>query len=345
MALVSRTVSSEAMTYRMTIEGGGVFDVSADEASLLRGALRAGVGFPHDCSVGGCGNCRFDLVSGEMEALWPEAPGLSERDRKRGKRLACQSRPLGDCTIRVRPAEEYMPRLLPRRMQAVLVRRRPVTADISEFVFKTREGACFLAGQYALLHPPGVGGPRAYSMSNVPNGDREWRFVIRRVPGGRGSNAMFDTLAEGEGIEIDGPYGHAYFRENVERTVVCIAGGSGVGPIASIARAAVATSSAREVLVFEGARTQADLCLPTVLAGDLDRLASFTPVLSAEAEGSDWPGARGFVHAAVEQAVAGRVDTCEFYFAGPPPMIEALQDLLLMRWGVPVARIHYDRFF
>ena len=37
-----------------------------------------------------------------MATLWEAAPGLSDRDRKRGKRLACQSQPLGDCRIRVR---------------------------------------------------------------------------------------------------------------------------------------------------------------------------------------------------------------------------------------------------
>jgi toluene monooxygenase electron transfer component len=68
-------------------------------------------------------------------------------------------------------------------------------------------------------------------------------------------------------------------------------------------------------------------------------------VLSAEPETSDWSGARGFVHTEVERTLADRIESCEFYFAGPPPMIEALQDLLVMRWCVPHARIHYDRFF
>lgn len=333
------------MSHRIELEGGGVFDVSADEDTLLRGALRAGIGFPHDCSVGGCGNCRFDLVSGEMETLWAEAPGLSERDRRRGKRLACQSRPLGDCVIRVRPAEENRPAVPPLRRAARLVAKTAITPEMSEFVFAAEGPAAFVAGQYGLLRVPGVEGVRAYSMSNLPNEAGEWRFVVRRVPGGRGSTALFDTVAVGDVIPLDAPYGHGFFRETVERDVVLIAGGSGIGPIVSIARAAVRARPERRVLVFEGARTRADLGFATLMGADLAGVAAYVPVLSAEPEGSDWAGARGFVHAVVEARLADRREACEFYFAGPPPMIEALQDLLILRWTVPVERIHYDRFF
>ena len=333
------------MTHRIRLEGGGVFDVSAEEETLLRGALRAGIGFPHDCNVGGCGNCRFDLVDGEMETLWADAPGLTERDRRRGKRLACQSRPKGDCTIRLRPADEYRPVVPPRRREAVLMRREMVTADMAEFTFSTVEPADFVAGQYGLFHPPGVEGVRAYSMSNGPNPDGEWRFVVRRVPGGRGSNAMFDDVRVGDVVALDGPYGHAHFRAEVERDVVLIAGGSGIGPIVSIARAALAATPRRRISVFEGARTRADLAFATLLGGSVPAAIDHVPVLSAEPEGSGWTGARGFVHGEVERVLGERIATSEFYFAGPPPMIEALQDLLVLRRTVPVDRLHYDRFF
>jgi toluene monooxygenase electron transfer component len=34
--------------------------------------------------------------AGQVEVLWAEAPGLSERDRRKGRQLACQCRPQGD---------------------------------------------------------------------------------------------------------------------------------------------------------------------------------------------------------------------------------------------------------
>ena len=41
------------MNPRIFIDGGDAFAVAAEEDTILRAALRAGLGFPHECSVGG----------------------------------------------------------------------------------------------------------------------------------------------------------------------------------------------------------------------------------------------------------------------------------------------------
>jgi toluene monooxygenase electron transfer component len=343
---------------KVQIENGPALEVASGEDSLLRGVLRAGFDFPYECSVGGCGSCRFDLLDGPMATLWEQAPGLSERDRRRGKRLACQSQPLGDCTIRVRPAGSE-PSGLPaaQRLRATLLSRRAVTPDLSEFTFRLPVGVAFRAGQYALLYPPGVEGARAYSFSDAPGEPADagiWRFMIRRVPGGRGSNALFDRVAPGDAIDIDGPYGHAWLRPgaaDAPRDVVCIAGGSGLGPMLSVARgvlAEAATGSARRVHFFLGLRTQAELGataeVEALRGGDRVQL---TTVLSSPTESPAWDGATGFVHTQVEAALTalGRpFDAYDHYFAGPPPMVEAVQDLLMLRQRVPFGQIHFDRF-
>jgi len=329
------------MPHRITIDGGPSFDV-ADDDTLMRGALRAGLGFPHDCGVGGCGSCRFELVEGEMQTLWEAAPGLSEREKRRGRRLACQSKPLSDARIKVRLAEDQQSVVTPKRFPVRLAARREIAPGMAEFTFRAEAPAAFRAGQYAIFHPPGAAGARAYSMSNLPNAEGEWRFVIRRTPGGVGSNAMFDALTLGDAVDLDAPYSHAWFRDDNERAVVCIGGGSGIGPVVSILAAAL--KAGKRAYLFEGARTQGDLCAPALL-GDLLSRAAYIPVLSAEPEAGEWTGARGFVHTEVEAELAGQAEACEFYFAGPPPMVEAVQDLLVMRWKAPLAQIHFDRFF
>ena len=331
------------MPYRIAFESGEAFACPPDEDTLLRGALRAGLGFPNDCGVGGCGNCRFELVSGEMQTLWAEAPGLSERELRRGRRLACQSRPKSDCVVKARLADEYRPAIPAARVKARLVGLREIAPGMGEFIVRTEAPARFLAGQFAILRPPGVAGARAYSMSNLPNEEGEWRFVIRRELGGKGSNAMFDALRVGDGLALDAPYGRAHWRNDNARDVVCVAGGSGVGPIASIVQAALSDGGPRRIHVFEGARTEADLCFRKLVPEETPALV-YAPALSAEAEGSAWAGARGFVHALVE-AHAFPVEATEFYFAGPPPMVEAMNDLLVMRWRAPLGQIHTDKFF
>lgn len=329
------------MTRSIAIEGGDAFTMTDGPDTLLQGALRAGLGLPHECGVGGCGACRFDLLDGEVETLWPEAPGLSERDRRRGKRLACQSRPLGDCTIRVRCSDEYRPAILPRRRLVRLVAARALTRDMTEFTFQGDEAATFLPGQFALLSLPGVAGLRAYSMANAANGDGLWRFIIRRVPGGRGTAALFDDLGPGTAIGLDGPYGHAHLRTDSPRDIVCIAGGSGLAPMLAIATAAARLEPRRRIRVFDGARTAADLCAAPFLHEVADAL-TYTPVLSIP--DAAWTGEAGFVHDAVARLLPPPFDRYEFYFAGPPPMIEALQALLAVEHRVPHGQIHFDRF-
>jgi toluene monooxygenase electron transfer component len=332
------------MEHRITIEGGALFSVCTEEDTLLRGALRADVGLPHECSVGGCGACRFELVEGEMATLWAQAPGLTERDRKRGKRLACQSRPLSDCTIRVRCDDSYLPAVAPARTRARLEARRMLTADMGEFTFRIPARASFLAGQYALLYPFHAEGARAYSMANLPNGEGLLQFIIRRVPGGAGSNALFDALQPGAQIDVDGPYGHAWLRDDNTRDIVCIAGGSGLAPMLSIARGALAQPGKRRVHFFYGARTQADLGAAVELNELAQERLSASVVLSSPEPSLPWHGATGFVHAEVERSLAAPLDQHEFYFAGPPPMIDAVQAMLMQKHRVPYGQIHFDRF-
>ena len=60
--------------------------------TIMRSAIRAGLGFPYECNVGSCGNCRFDLQEGEIEELRKNPPGLQERDRARGRGSAASRR-------------------------------------------------------------------------------------------------------------------------------------------------------------------------------------------------------------------------------------------------------------
>ena len=61
-----------------------VFHCAPDD-TILRAGLRAGVPLPYECNVGCCGTCKIELVSGEVEAVWGLAPGLTEKDRARGR--------------------------------------------------------------------------------------------------------------------------------------------------------------------------------------------------------------------------------------------------------------------
>lgn len=317
----------------------------ADGDTVMRSAIRAGLGFPYECNVGSCGNCRFDLIAGEVEHLRTDPPGLAERDRQRGRRLGCQARPLTDCSIKLRLMPRYESRFRPERQSATLVATREITHDISEFRFRLAQPARFLPGQYALLALPGVAGDRAYSMSNTGEDGAEWHFLIKHVPGGEATSRLF-TLASGDEIGVDGPWGMAYLREDAPRDIVCLAGGSGLSPMISIARAASASPrlAERRLDFVYGGRAARDVCgqeILEALPGFGSRIRYHAAVSTAD---DAWSGYRGFVHEVADALLGVELAAREIYFAGPPLMAEAVQKMLVAR-GAPQDQVHFDQFF
>ena len=331
------------------IADGPEFSCAADD-TLLRAALRAGLGMPYECNSGSCGTCKVEMLEGEIDSLRPDAPGLAERDRAKNRVLACQAQPRSDCRIKVRLRPENVPAHRPARFQATLEATRDLTHDMREFLFRAPPGSpAFLPGQYALFYLPGLDAPRTYSMSNVDDGSGIWEFIVRRVPGGVGTVTLFDKVAVGSSITLDAPYGLAYLRTDSPRDIVCIAGGSGLAPVLSIARGAVAEPklAARKVHVFYGARTHRDLCGETeicALPGFGERLF-FHPALSmVDADAPAWPGKTGFIHEIARDFIGERWADFEYYFAGPPAMAEAVQKMLIEK-RVPYPQVHFDSFY
>lgn len=334
------------MTYRIAEERLGAAFECADDDVVLRAGLRAGLPLPYECNVGGCGSCKFELVEGEIVDLWPASPGITDRDRGRKRHLACQSRPVSDCRIKMIGRGEIDEAPLPARVSATLVRVEDLTHDMREFRFRSDRPAAFLPGQYALLSLPGLGSIRAYSMSNLANDAGEWHFIVRRVPGGAATSMLFH-LEVGARVDLDGPYGRAYLRTGTARNVVCIAGGSGLSPMIGIARGLdrLAPAEGRSIDFFYGGRSADDICGEALLR-DLPRLGSrlrFHPIVSNDDE--RWTGRTGMVHELVADLPTEAFGESDFYLAGPPKMAEAVVSLLTRGRSVPADRIHYDRFF
>jgi toluene monooxygenase electron transfer component len=245
---------------------------------------------------------------------------------------------------------------------------KDLTHDIREFQLTGAGPAEFLPGQYMIVE---LGGHRrCYSMSNLanpespysraPNAKGRWDFQIKRTPSGVCTGLLFD-LKPGADLTLDGPYGLAYLRPESPRDVLCLAGGSGLSPMISIVRG-IGLDKGRldkgrpdpalgkkRIHFFYGGRAPRDICgedYLTDLPGYGDTIR-FTPVVSDLDAGlaAGWTGATGFVHDAAIQALGEKIRDMEIYFAGPPPMADAVQRALMTDLKVPFGQIHYDRFF
>lgn len=328
--------------FTIEIPSAGTRFSCAPGDTLLQAALRSGVGLPYECNSGGCGTCKFELIDGDVSDAWPDAPGRSASDRLRGRRLACQSIPRADCTIKVRPGAEYVSPTPPEVTGLSLMRSREIARDLRELTFVADSPARFQAGQFAMLQLNGL--RRAYSMSSTATEHGYWQFVIRRTDGGRMSADLFG-LQEGARVLMDGPYGLAHYRAQSQRDLVCIGGGSGLAPLLSILKAAHVVPR-RPSWLFYGARTAAHL--PDVvhlLGAHVAPAVRYRPVISMQPTATAPQVAEGLVHEHLMAALTSPAHEHDFYLAGPPPMIESCLRLLVVDHGVPQSQVIYDRFF
>ena len=315
--------------------------------TVLRAALRAGLGFPYECNVGSCGNCLFEIAEGTVEHARQNPPGWNERHKARNRWLGCQAVPNCDLTIKVNLRDHYAPKHRPVRTMARVESIADVTHDIREFRLKPTVPTRFLPGQYALLYVPGVEGARAYSMSNTTDDGEVWDFQIKLVPGGICTEKLFSGVRTGDEIGIDGPYGMAYLREDAPRDILCLAGGSGLSPMVSIARGFAASEALkdRHLHFVYGGRQVRDVAgedFLRVLPPWGARL-HYYPVLSMP-EGENWAGRTGFITDAAAQIFGDKLKDMEIYFAGPPAMATAVVKMM-HEAKVPQTQVHYDQFY
>ncbi|MGF1468873.1 MAG: 2Fe-2S iron-sulfur cluster-binding protein [Sandaracinaceae bacterium] len=319
------------------------FDAPAGQSVLMAG-LAAGIPLPYECSSGTCGCCKARLLEGTVRDRAPAAAGLTPRDRRRGRVLLCQCEATSDLRLQVSPVEGLPAEPRPRDLSLCVTRLERPGPRTLRVVASAGTAVPFLPGQYVLLRIPGVG-RRAYSMAN-PSGDEGLlELLVKAVPGGEATAYLFDRLAEGDAIEAEGPFGRAYLREAAGGPLRCVAGGSGLAPLLSIARAALPAGA--EVDFFYGARTREDL----VCVDELERLARVhggrlrvVTCLSEPSPRDGWAGPRGNVGDVFFAQVADLAEA-PIYLAGPPPMVDAVLRGCVVERGLPADRVRFDRFF
>jgi Na+-transporting NADH:ubiquinone oxidoreductase subunit F len=297
-----------------------------------------------------CGLCKIPVISGGGEILPTETVFISRQEREQGIRLACQVKVQRNIEVR-----------LPESMLAAREYEGNVTA-IETLTYDTKlvrfnlggEALNFKPGQYVQLLVPGTDQFRAYSIASPPSralasrlsplASLEIELIIRYVPGGLCTGWVHKALEVGDRVKLTGPFGDFFLREDSNREIVAIGGGSGMAPMRSIVLHLAEQGMPRKVSLFFGARARRDLFYTDEFRQLEKRFANFRyiPALSEPGPADRWDGEVGFV-----TQVAGRYTTPdgekEAVLCGPPPMIDAAMRIL-PRIGVRPENIYFDKF-
>ena len=225
--------------------------------------------------------------------------------------------------------------------------------DLKTFVLEadaargTKTLAWFSAGQYLALAVPVDGRVhlRPYSISSSPRQTKDGVYcvTVKRVEGGIVSNFILDNWEAGTRVVASGPLGDfTYEPLRDAKTVIGIAGGSGITPFYAFARAIAEGDEDFDLILLYGSRTKAD----AVFAPEIVEIAKTTPrvklvqVLSDEKKKGC---ASGFITAKLIRKYAPEGEDYSVFLCGPQAMYRFV-DKELEKLGLRKKFIRHEVF-
>jgi ferredoxin-NADP reductase len=214
---------------------------------------------------------------------------------------------------------------------------------------RLEESTGFLPGQYynVRLTVPGRSGPvqRAYSVGSSPVPDPSIIDLgVREVPGGLVSPRLVGDLAEGDRVEVRGPVGRFTWTTEDGGPVLLVGAGSGVVPLMSMIRYAVAADLDIPMRLvcsssnFDYAFYHRDLV-------DLAERFSWLKVVHTFTRDPFDP--RASHHRRIDQTMVAEAVAEQFpgraYICGPPTMVEDVQKWLT-ELGVNPAAVLVEKY-
>jgi propane monooxygenase reductase component len=325
-------------------------EIEVDEdQNILRAAAEQGIMLMHGCKEGQCASCKSFILDGdEIELDKYSTFALPDYELEEGYTLLCRAHAYEDLTIELLNFDEEMIRSGLPIQQGVteVVSKDAVTHDMRHLVLRMIEPdeIKFFPGQYVDIAIPGTDAVRSFSMANTSSRESGLlEFVIKVYPDGKFSEFLADTLAEGDRLDVTGPFGVFTLREG-ENDLVFVGGGAGMAPILALLRTLAERGLTRKATFFYGARTKKDLCFEAELRELEKKLPDFRyiPALSEPGDDEEWDGETGLITDVVKRH-ASDLRGAHAYVCGPPPMVEAALPLLATL-GVEEKRIYYDKF-
>ncbi|MGA7817112.1 benzoate 1,2-dioxygenase electron transfer component BenC, partial [Caballeronia sp.] len=288
---------------------------------VLDAAFRAKINLPMDCSDGVCGTCKCRAESGTYD-LGDDyiEDALSEDEKSSGLVLTCQMVPESDCVIAV-PASSTACKTEQSKFAATVSKVVPHNdAAIVLEMDVDATAPVFLPGQYVNIDVPGSGQHRSYSFSSAP-GQSKISFLIKKIPGGVMSTWL-ESAQAGNKVELTGPLGSFYLRA-VERSLLFLAGGTGLAPFLSMLEVLARVNSQQKVHLIYGVTRDLDLVQVDAIEAYVAKLPNFT-YSTVVADADSTHPRKGWVtqHMPAEAVNDGDVDV---YLCGPPPMVDAVR--------------------
>lgn len=306
--------------------------LSREGESVLDALLRQRVDIPFSCRSGACHVCLQRCAKGKIPPVAQH--GLRSELVEQGYFLACQCVPIEDMEI-APPSGLYTTTLLASKQM--------LSPNVCKLLIEPPSNFVYFAGQFINLRRAD-GLVRSYSLASIPGEDYFLEIHVQRKNAGLMSNWILDELKEGDELEIEGPSGECYYKEEAQgHPLLLIATGTGLSPIIGIVRDALFKQHLDEIHLYHGARASDRFYLRETLRKMEHQHANFHyhECLSGNAKPQNGEH-RGRVH---DVAFAQQKDLRGWhaYLAGLTEMVDNGAQLAA-KHGVKPAAIHADAF-
>ncbi|MDO5329615.1 MAG: flavin reductase family protein [Coriobacteriia bacterium] len=197
-----------------------------------------------------------------------------------------------------------------------------------EYVFKG-DVAYFRAGQYVSLMVDSY--VRPYTLCCKPNTE-SYSLLIKRTEGGIVSNKILDTWKKGTKVILSTPVGQFYYTDLRDaKHVIACAGGSGITPFYSMAKAIEAGIEDFNLTILYGSNTAKDI----LLRDELDKIKSDKVKVVHVLADKD-----GFITADMIKKYANDEDY-SLFVCGPNAMYKHLEKEV-EKLGLPRRRVRFE---
>lgn len=231
-----------------------------------------------------------------------------------------------------------------------LTRRETVAEGTMAFHFTRPAGFQFRAGQsltMSLIDPPemdGKGATRPFTIASAPH---EPELMIATRMRDSTFKRYLKAAPAGTPVRIDGPNGEMVLHDNPARPAAFLAGGIGITPFLSMARHASRERLPHKIYLFYSNRRPEDAAFLAELR-DMQQMNPNYHLIAtmAEAEKSalPWSGETGFIRREMLEHHLPDTASPVYYFAGPPAMTMAMQEML-QGIGIGEDAMRYEEFY
>jgi 3-ketosteroid 9alpha-monooxygenase subunit B len=176
---------------------------------------------------------------------------------------------------------------------------------------------------------------RCYSLSSSPHAGDRPTITVKRMADGHASNWIADNIAPGGALDMLPPAG-TFTPDSLTGDFLLFAAGSGITPVISILKSALAAGRGRIVLIYANADERS-----VIFGSELQGLAARAPDRLVVVHWLD--ALQGMPTAAAMAALARPYAGAEAFLCGPDPYLAVVRQAL-GQLGVPAKGVHVERF-